>query len=143
MEVLDLDHPFVRDLLTRARNYDLQGLTAGTALSGYGHVVTAMLRWQDQRGQRLRQEFLAVAADGEGQLHANPAELVSGFLEPMTTDHWKVDRDATGEVHDNIERFIDNQLARKSNANLHPENREWLGAAWCREPVADEGRGAA
>jgi hypothetical protein len=101
-----------------------------------------MLRWQDERGQRLRQEFLAVAVEGEGQLHANPAELVSGFLEPMETDHWKVDRDATREVHDNIERFIDNQLARKSNTNLHPENREWLGAAWCREDAKDEGRGA-
>lgn len=61
----------------------------------------------------------------------------------MDTERWQADRDATREVHDNIEMFIDNQLARKSNANLHPENREWLGAAWCREPAADEGRGAA
>jgi len=56
---------------------------------------------------------------------------------------WQVDRDATREVHDNIGRFIDNQLARRSNANLHPQNREWLGAAWCREAATDEGRGAA
>ena len=35
-----------------------------------------------------------------------------------------VDRDATRQVHDNIERFINNQLARESNAK-------------------DEGRGAA
>ncbi len=96
-----------------------------------------MLRWQDERGQRLRQEFLALAVDGEGQLHANPSHLVSWFLEPMDTDSWQVKRDATREVHDNIEQFIDSQLARKSNANLHPENREWLGAAWCREPAVN------
>lgn len=143
LEMLDLDHPFVQDLLSRARSYDFQGLTAGATLSGYGHVVTAMLRWQDERGQRLRQEFLAVAVDSEGQLHANPPGVVSWFLEPMDTDRWQVDRDATREVHDNVERFIDNQLARKSNASLHPENREWLGAAWCREAAMDEGRGAA
>lgn len=105
-------------------------------------MVTAMLRWQDERGQRLRQEFLAVAVDGGGELHANPPGLVSCFLEQMDTDRWQVDRDATREVHDNIEQFIDNQLARKSNANLHPENREWLGAAWCREPAVGEGTGA-
>ena len=40
-----------------------------------------MLRWQDERGQRLRQEFLAVAVDGGGELHANPPGLVSCFLE--------------------------------------------------------------
>lgn len=142
LEMLDLDHPFVQDLLSRARSYDFQGLTAGATLSGYGHVVTTMLRWQDERGQRLRQEFLAVAVDGEGQLHANPSTVVSWFLEPMDTDRWQVDRDATREVHDNVERFIDNQLARKSNASLHPENREWLGAAWCRKTAMDEGRGA-
>ena len=142
LEVLDLDHSFVQGLLSRARSYDFQGLTAGTTLPGFSHVVTAMLRWQDERGQRLRQEFLAVAVDSEGQLQANPSQVVSWFLEPMDTDHWKVGRDATREVHDNIERFIDNQLARKSNANLHPENREWLGAAWCRDPAADGGTGA-
>ncbi len=139
--MLDLDHPFVQDLLSRARSYDFQGLTAGTTLPGFSHVVTAMLRWQDERGQRLRQEFLAVAVDSEGQLQANPSQVVSWFLEPMDTDHWKVERDATREVHDNIERFIDKQLPRKSNANLHPENREWLGAAWCRDPAADGGTG--
>ena len=142
-QMLDLDHPFVQDLLSRARNYDFQGLTAGTTLPGFGHVVTAMLRWQDERGQRLRQEFLAVAVDGKGQLHANPSPVVSWFLEPMDTDRWQVDRDVTREVHNSIEQFIDNQLARKSNANLHPENREWLGVAWCREPAMDEDRGAA
>ncbi len=143
MEMLDLDHPFVQDLLSRARSYDFQGLTAGTILSGFGHVVTAMLRWQDERGQRLRQEFLALAVDGEGKLHANPPQVVSWFLEPMDTHRWRVDRDATREVHDNIEQFIDSQLAGKSNANLHPESREWLSVAWCREPAGDEGRGAA
>ncbi|MCG8275552.1 C-terminal helicase domain-containing protein [Stenotrophomonas sp. NLF4-10] len=141
-EVLDLDHPFVQDLLSRARNYDFQGLTAGASLSGVGHVVTAMLRWQDERGLRLRQEFLAVAVDGEGQLHANPPGVVSWFLEPMETDHWKVDRESTREAHDGIEQFIDNQLARRSNGNLHPENREWLGAAWCRVPSVGEVTGA-
>lgn len=135
-EVLDLDHPFVQDLLSRARSYDFQGLTAGTLLPGFGHVVTAMLRWQDERGLRLRQEFLAVAVDGEGQLHANPPGIVSWFLEPIETGHWKIDREATRKAHDAVERFIDNQFARRSNANLHPENREWLGAAWSREPAA-------
>ena len=143
LEVLDLDHPFVQELLSRARSYDFQGLTAGTTLRGPSHVVTAMLRWQDERGQRLRQEFMAVAIDGSGQLQANPPHVVDRFLEPMETDHWKPDRDATRKVHESIEQFIDSQLARKSNANLHPENREWLGAVWCREPAVDGGSGTA
>lgn len=141
LQILDLDHPFVQELMARARHHDFQGLTAGTTLAGVRHVVTSMLRWQDDRGRRMRQEFLAVAVGHDGQIQANPAQVVSWFLEPMETAHWKADRDATLEVHDNIEQFIDNQLACKSNANLHPENREWLGAAWCRDPAEDEGRG--
>ncbi|MEN5059979.1 helicase-related protein [Luteimonas sp. TWI1416] len=141
IEMLDLDHPFVQELLTRARDYDFQGLTAEAKLPEFSHIVTTMLRWQDERGQRLRQEFLAVVVDREGQLHTNPSQAVSWFLEPMATERGQIDRDATREVHDTIERLIDNQLARKSNANLHPENREWLGAAWCREPEEDGGKG--
>lgn len=49
-----------------------------------------------------------MAVDGEGRVQANPSQVTSWFLEPMDTDHWKVERDATREVHDSIERFIDN-----------------------------------
>lgn len=137
IEMLDLDHPFVQALLARARDYDFQGLTAGTAIPGFRHIVTSMLRWQDERGQRLRQEFVAVAVDETGQLQANPEAIVARLLEPLETHRWAVVRDSTREVHDNIESFIDGQLARRSNASLHPESREWLSAAWCLEGAAD------
>lgn len=133
VEMLDLDHPFVQTLLVRARDYDFQGLTAGTVIPGFRHVVTSMLRWQDERGQRLRQEFVAVAMDEAGQIHANPESVAARLLEPLETHRWPVARDDTREVHDNIESFIDRQLARRSNASLHPESREWLSAAWCIE----------
>ena len=116
---------------------DFQGLTAGTGIPGFRHVVTSMLRWQDERGQRLRQEFVAVAVDETGQMHANPELLVSRLLQPLETHRWSVARDSTREVHDNIESFIDRQLARRSNASLHPESREWLSAAWCLEGEAE------
>lgn len=143
VEVLDLDHPFVRGLLSHARGYDFQGLSAGTALPGFDHVVTAMLRWQDERGRRIRQEFLAVVTDHDGRLKANPPELVSRLLEPLETLHWQVGRESTREAHASIDTFIDTQLARKSNVSLHPENREWLAAAWCQGLADDTGTGDA
>ena len=130
LEVMDLDHPFVVSLLKMARTYDFQGLTAGTTLSGFRHLVAAMLRWQDERGQRLRQEFLVAAVDEGGELVANTPELVASFLSPWETERCTVDRESTQQAHDQFERFISRQLARKSNASLHPENREWLAAAW-------------
>ena len=137
VEVLDLDHPLVLELLARARSYDFQGLTATTTLYGFENVVTAMLRWQDERGQRMRQEFMAISVERSGELKVNAPTVMSWFLDRMDTEHRQVDRDSTKAVHDTIEKFIDNQLALKSNANLHPENREWLGAAWCRHASGD------
>ncbi len=139
VELLDLDHPFVKALIDRARSYDFQGLTAAGGLPGFSHVVTAMLRWQDERGQRLRQEFHAIAVDRQGALHANPQPVTDWLLKPIDTVPCFVDRTVTNDIHTSVESFIDAQLARRSNANLHPENREWLSAAWCSEselPVA-------
>lgn len=134
VELLDLDHPFVVALMDRARSYDFQGLTAAAGLRDFSHVVTAMLRWQDERGQRLRQEFHAIAVDHQGALHANPQQVADWLLKPIDTVPCQINRAITNEIHAGVESFIDAQLARRSNANLHPENREWLSAAWCSEP---------
>ncbi|QOW20221.1 DEAD/DEAH box helicase family protein [Lysobacter ciconiae] len=135
VELLDLDHPFVAALMERARSYDFQGLTAAAELPGFSHVVTAMLRWQDERGLRLRQEFHAIAVDRQGALHANPQQVADWLLTPIHTVPCEIDRAVTNGIHTGVESFIDAQLARRSNANLHPENREWLSAAWCSEPT--------
>src|SRR5690606_14919004 len=95
LEVMDLDHPFVVSLLKMARSKDFQGLTAGTTLRGFRHLVAAMLRWQDERGQRLRQEFLVAAVDEGGELVANTPGLVASFLSPWETERCAVDREST------------------------------------------------
>src|SRR3546814_12786057 len=79
--LLDMDHPLVRHLLASARHYDFEGITGATALDGPSHVVTGMLRWQDERGQRLRQEYIAVAVGG-----GNGASVT-----PNTFSYWRSD----------------------------------------------------
>src|SRR3546814_3300300 len=77
-----MDHPLVRHLLASARHYDFEGITGAIALDGPSHVVTGMLRWQDERGQRLRQEYIAVAVGGENGASVNPKAFSDWLLQP-------------------------------------------------------------
>ena len=129
---LDMDHALVRRLIAQARDYDFQGLTAPIRLDGFGHVVTGMLRWQGERGQRLRQEFMAVGLDASGKASVNPREFSDWLLGPAQTMPMPLGaKQRTEEVRAAADETLDGALAERSNRNLHPESREWLTAAWC------------
>lgn len=129
---LDMDHPLVQCLVEQAKDYDFQGLTAPIRLDGLTHVVTGMLRWQGERGQRLRQEYVAMGVGENGAVALNPAQFSNWLLAPAVTTEVPSGAKASAEViRLAVDGAMDFSLAERSNRNLHPESREWLTAAWC------------
>lgn len=130
LHILDLQSPLVNFMLQEAKRYDFGGKTAviqgvnGRALS------TCILRWQNDQGQRLRQEFSVFSINEENVVDANPAD----FSDWLTGQHESAmhipDRDEAREFRASFERAVGLRLATVSNRNLHPENRQWVGAAW-------------
>ena len=133
--LLDMDHSLVKWLLEVARSYDFEGLTAPIALHGADHVITGMLRWQDERGQRLRQEFVAVSVGSNNEIQINPKQFSEWLLAPALVPASLGDIGHTHAVRAIVDSAMDTILADRSNRHLHPESREWVSATWCTRPV--------
>lgn len=134
VHLLDMDHPLVQYLIESAGRYDFQGLTACIELY-YGHrVVTGMLRWQNEVGERRRQEYVAVAVGPDGCSSTNPSTFAQWLLEPAETPTEGGPGGAEADVARTADSAFDAMLAHRCNRSLHPESREWLSAAWCASP---------
>jgi hypothetical protein len=59
--MLDLDSFLMQYLIEKAKSYDFMGLTAvlkTESLRGKA-IITGLLRWQNEQGNRMRQEYTA------------------------------------------------------------------------------------
>lgn len=140
LTLLDLDQPLVRFLLECATDYDFQGLTAPIQLAGAERLVTAMLRWQDDRGRRLRQEYVAVALAGDQGTELNPTAFSEWLLAPAEGSGAAGARDIDRQARGRADARLEAVLAHRSNISLHPENLEWVTAAWCDAPATPDNR---
>lgn len=131
LAMLDLAHPLVAWLLDHAREYNFQGLTAPISLRGYSAIVPFMLRWQNDHGQRVRQEFAVEAMNCNGDVRANPERFGQWLLQPAETVGPGPRRDDLKAIAIGVSAAADQELARRSNADLHPMCAQWIAAAVC------------
>jgi len=132
LAMLDMTHPLVVHLLDAARAYDFQGLTAPIEFDDATALVPALLRWQNDSGQRMREELSAVAIRPDGQLSTATVEFSEWLLDPAATPPPpSCLRDAQQQAAKTVSLAFDDLLARRSNEDLQPENVEWVAAAVC------------
>lgn len=128
--ILDLDSPVVKFLLQEAKSYEFGGKTAvikgvdGSALS------TCILRWQNDQGHRMRQEFAVFRVSPESKAEVNPSAFAEWLLESNKDGVLYPDREEAKTYRTSFEKAVGDRLAKVCNRNLHPENRQWVGAAW-------------
>src|SRR3546814_8763482 len=97
-----------------------------------------MLRWQDERGQRLRQEYIAVAVGGENGASVNPKAFSDWLLPPAGSVVPQLEAGTRNAARGVVDVAMDAMLAQRASGNLHPESREWPPAAWCATPAGSE-----
>jgi len=86
-------------------------------------VMTGILRWQDDQGRRLRQEYGVVQITEEGGVETNSDEfshwlklpVVDGALQSLSGS-------LTKKLFAAGKKEMDKRLAEVSSMNLHPEN---------------------
>lgn len=84
--MMDLTAPFMTYLVRVAKSYDFGGQCAVIkALTGES-VLTALLRWQDDQGRRMRQSFSVFRLDGQS-VETNPAEFGVWLLSEAVSGH--------------------------------------------------------
>jgi len=133
IEMVDLRLPLLRHMISTAKDYSFGGHAAGVQLLDTRAIATAMLRWQNDQGRRMRQEFAAFVIGADGMLTCNPAEFSDWLLKPVKNAEVSIGRDDAREARSAIYAAMEDRLAQGTNADLHPENRQWISAAWARD----------
>jgi superfamily II DNA or RNA helicase len=129
VEMLDFGSPLFRLLVTKARSYDFDGRVAAVGGMPGRALVASMLRWQNDQGRRMRQEFAVALVREDGRVESNPTVFSDWLLQPAQ-DVPGADREAAERLWGLAEASLDQRLGAVSNADLHPEGRQPLSAAW-------------
>ena len=130
VHMLDLESPLMSLMLRRATSFEFGGrIAAISGLPGTA-LLAALLRWQNEQGRRMRQEFVMVSANSNGVAEMNP-DSVSDWLGNSGTDGTGVPESSTTEsCLQTTKQVLERRLLEVSNTDLHPENLEWVAAAW-------------
>lgn len=130
--MLDLDSFLMQYLLQKAKAYDFLGLTAVLKTDDIkGHAIfTSILRWQNDQGNRLRQEFTVYQLLNNGKVETNPSAFGEWLKLPAITGQISLDKERNPELLKKAEQAADKRLAQISNQYLQPENQQWVTAAW-------------
>ena len=122
--MMDLDSTLLNYLLKKVKNYSFDGRVANLESLESDAVITAMLRWQNDQGVRMRQEFAAFLITN-GSCTRNPKGFSEWLKHPATDGQPPVGQRETTQKHYKVAvNAMDSRLDEMSNMDLHPENRQ-------------------
>jgi superfamily II DNA or RNA helicase len=131
IQMMDFASPLFRYMIAAAKRHQFDGLVAKLLGLPGQVVITAMLRWQNDQGVRMREEYIAILLKPNGYVLGNPPELIQWLLRPAEDgEEMAVDRDTAKRMRQLAFEYMDKRLASISNADLHPESRQLVNAAW-------------
>jgi len=133
INVLDIDFPLFRYLLDYAKSYHFDGLTSSLHNLEGRALFTALLRWQNEQGIRMRQEFTAAVIHEDGDVEVNPESFCNWLLQPSADGSSVGSFQEAMRFRDLFQAALDRRLSEVSNLDLHPENRQILSAAWINQ----------
>jgi len=136
LEMLDFHSRLFRHLIERAQAHRFGGVCASIAGFTGRALFTAMLRWQNDQGMRMRQEYTAVEVESDGRTVLNPQRFSEWLLESANAGGASGPRSEGEKLLQAGQDALDGRLAQIGNLNLHPENMPLVTASWCSDGAA-------
>jgi superfamily II DNA or RNA helicase len=133
--LLDFETPFLQHLIATAKAHRFDGLYAVAASSAGadGLLAAVKLRWQNDQGEPLTEEFLALFKPKDGPITANPPFLVEWLISPLTSIMPpNTEPKSRKEAFDAILQEAGRRLGDESTRFKHPNGLVPLAAADCR-----------
>ncbi|GGQ22799.1 helicase-related protein [Shewanella litoralis] len=131
--MMDTDAWLLEHLFSAALDYDFGGKTAAiTGLDETPWMMASILRWQDNHGRRMRQEFAAVCLDAQGNSQINSA-IISDWLlvsKQLNAEFNTSERDSNELNYKMAEKAVFKRLASLSTKKLIPDGVQWISGAW-------------
>lgn len=131
IHMMDLQSPLMQLLLRKAKAYDFGGHAGSVVGLNGAAVLTAILRWQNDQGRRMRQEYTVARVSENGHIDVNPQEFADWLLRWAVDGDTLPDRATTRNWFQAAESVTDRRLGSISNIDLYPENRQWVSGGWC------------
>lgn len=129
--MMDLESPLLRHMITMAKDYQFDGRVATIVGLEAQAVVAAMLRWQNDQGSRMRQEFIVQIIGEDGTSAGNPESFLKWLMRPAKDGEGAGPMDNGRKLFLAAQKALDMRLDSVSNVDLHPENSQPVSAAWC------------
>jgi len=130
--MMDLDSFLMQYLIHKAKSYKFMGLSAVIRSKKLDNeaIFTSLLRWQNDQGQRLREEYTVYGVTQDGRVDVNPQQFCEWLKKPAQTGNITSDREHNNSLFKEVVKSADQRLAGVSNQYLHPENNQWVSGAW-------------
>lgn len=135
--LLDFEASFFQHLIETAKSQAFDGIYASaTAPAGVkGHLAGFKLRWQNDQGDALTEEFVTLFASEHGIVTSNPAFLAEWLVHPLGSGPVPgAHPNDRGGVFDRLSEEAHRRLGRESSRFKHPNSLVCLAAADCRDP---------
>ncbi len=115
--MLDFDSFLMQYLIVKAKSYYFMGLSAVIRSDELGDaaILTSLLRWQNDQGQRRRQEYTVYGITADGRVKVNSDAFGEWLKQPAQTGDVAIDRDQNKRWFAVAEKSADQRLAEVSN----------------------------
>lgn len=131
--MLDLDNFLMKHLLEVAKSYEFMGHTAilETNLLDGSALISGFLRWQDENGNRQRQEYLTWQVLDDGTVVTNPENIGKLLISKIERGEYRKSTNLINQqLFDYVEKAAERRLRQVASRWLHPENIEIVASAW-------------
>jgi hypothetical protein len=91
-----------------------------------------MLRWQNDQGETLTEEFVPIFAAPDDRVECNPSFLAEWLRSPLISSHTpNVDRESRNRTFDKLVYAANLRLTAESTRFKHPNGLVHLAAVDC------------
>ena len=132
--LLDFETPFFQDLIEFAKSEQFDGFYAATNSSagGPGTLAAVKLRWQNDQGDPLTEDFVTLFTGSNGVIEANPPFVSHWLVSPvMTAQAPNMDREERRKTFDSIMVVANQRLSAESTRFKHTNGLVPLAGADC------------
>ncbi len=129
--LLDFESMFFQDLIRYAKDQAFDGLFAATVapLTSQRFLAAFKLRWQNDQGDPLTEEFVSLVIDKNGKIQKNPPSIVQWLLDTSASyepaDIGKQDR---VRLFKQLEAYAGDLIGSDSSRFKHPNGLVQLAA---------------
>ena len=129
--LLDFESMFFQDLIRHAKDQAFDGLFAATAapLTSQRFLAAFKLRWQNDQGDPLTEEFVSLVIDRNGKIQKNPPSLIQWLLETSPSyEPADVSKQDRARIFRQLEAYASNLIGSGSSRFKHPNGLVQLAA---------------